>query len=300
MAKRPQVLNSVMGSVLVWILVGLIVVSVGAVVVMKRLPINPVAVPKPVVVRGEIPPLPAAPPVTQPDTSQATAVEETTPPLQENNEAPASGISSDPMVETPLSGEPPDLVVSDATGAAQKPEISPTVVSSGGEPVASPDSPASETPAVEDTTGVADQMANNDSADASDTTEAETPDTAQAAGQPLAETDDQTVVDDGVLDDRTDQSLTDSEPPEATVDESAPFSIQVGAFHTEAYAQKLAAALEERGYSTYIETFIEDDQPPLYQVRFGRFGSLEAAVRSVEDFKNRENRSAVVVKVPTR
>ena len=83
-----------------------------------------------------------------------------------------------------------------------------------------------------------------------------------------------------------------------TCSPESPFSIQIGAFRTETYAQKLAKTVEALGYPTYIHTVGKNGQPPLYQVRFGRFATLDAATQSAGNFRQKENRSAVVVKVP--
>jgi cell division septation protein DedD len=72
------------------------------------------------------------------------------------------------------------------------------------------------------------------------------------------------------------------------------FTVQVGAFHTKAYADAKLEELKILGYPAYLLEVMDRKQLPLYLVCFGRFPTLAEAGDSIAAFKEKEKMPAVV------
>ncbi|MBT8339463.1 MAG: SPOR domain-containing protein, partial [Desulfatitalea sp.] len=85
---------------------------------------------------------------------------------------------------------------------------------------------------------------------------------------------------------------------DAQEDESqARFTIQMGAFRNESFANKAMADMQQRGYPAYVHQYSDEDQRPFYLVRFGRFYTLDDASAAMDDFKDREQMPAVIARI---
>lgn len=82
--------------------------------------------------------------------------------------------------------------------------------------------------------------------------------------------------------------------------EERPFTVQVGAFRVDVYANRMAARLEQRYYRSFVHEVIGKDQRPLYLVCFGRFKTRKAASEAVMEFIVKENMDAVVALLEPR
>ncbi|MFZ1984697.1 MAG: SPOR domain-containing protein [Desulfatitalea sp.] len=80
------------------------------------------------------------------------------------------------------------------------------------------------------------------------------------------------------------------------LDKLAPFSIQVGAFRTKANADEIIAQLTQKGYAPFIFQVTDAQQRSFYMVRFGHFGTRDAAAQALADFTRKQKRSAVIVR----
>lgn len=76
--------------------------------------------------------------------------------------------------------------------------------------------------------------------------------------------------------------------------EPAPFTVQLGAFHSEVYANDLLAQLVERGYSAFIVTRLDASNRMMYLVRCGHYTTRDEAMNSVNNFKEKEKLDAAV------
>ena len=77
---------------------------------------------------------------------------------------------------------------------------------------------------------------------------------------------------------------------------SAPWSVQVGAFGNRNNADTLAADLARRGYPSHIFEQTANNGRPLYMVRFGYFEQRGEATQSAVAFKKKEGMPVVVVR----
>lgn len=92
----------------------------------------------------------------------------------------------------------------------------------------------------------------------------------------------------------------DSDAPDAQMvapvpvtDKNAPFTVQVGVFRYEVYANRKASQLKKLGYPSFIHEVMGKDQLPIYLVCFGRFQTRSEALPAVAAFKEKENMEAV-------
>ncbi len=74
----------------------------------------------------------------------------------------------------------------------------------------------------------------------------------------------------------------------------APFTIQVGAYLTKAYAEEKQTDLEQRGYEPFVYQTTDKQQRTWYMVRVGRFEDRPAAETFLSDFTAKENMPAVI------
>jgi cell division septation protein DedD len=79
-------------------------------------------------------------------------------------------------------------------------------------------------------------------------------------------------------------------------EKEAPFTVQVGAFHTKSYADAELEKLKGLGYPAYLFRLLDKKQHPLYLVCFGRFRTLAEAGDAMAAFKKKENMAAVVAR----
>jgi cell division protein FtsN len=77
-------------------------------------------------------------------------------------------------------------------------------------------------------------------------------------------------------------------------DHPAPFTIQVGAYLTKAYADKTVSQLMDKGYDAYIFQRTDKKQRPWYLVRFGHFSDRVTAVQALTNFKDQERMEASI------
>jgi len=78
--------------------------------------------------------------------------------------------------------------------------------------------------------------------------------------------------------------------------QTAPFTIQVGAFRNKENAHGVQQNLDQLGYDPFILTVTLEDKGDLHMVRFGAFDTLDDANAALADFVKRENMSAVVAR----
>jgi len=71
------------------------------------------------------------------------------------------------------------------------------------------------------------------------------------------------------------------------------FTVQVGAFHTKAYADSKLEQLKILGYPAYLIEVMDRKQVTLYLVCFGRFQTLAEAGDTIAKFKEKEKMPAV-------
>ena len=74
----------------------------------------------------------------------------------------------------------------------------------------------------------------------------------------------------------------------------APFSIQVGAYLTKAYAEDKLAELKQKEYRAFIYETLDKKGRTWYMVRVGRFEERPAAEQFLSEFTARENINAVI------
>jgi cell division septation protein DedD len=91
--------------------------------------------------------------------------------------------------------------------------------------------------------------------------------------------------------------LQDSEPQplikKLTPAKKGPFTVQVGVFRNERYANRKADKLKTLNYPAFIHEIVGKDQQTLYLVCFGHFMTREKTILAVTEFKAKENMDAV-------
>jgi cell division septation protein DedD len=80
----------------------------------------------------------------------------------------------------------------------------------------------------------------------------------------------------------------------------APFTIQVGAYLTKAYAEEKQTDLEQRGYEPFVYQTRDKQQRTWYMVRVGHFEDRPAAEMFLSDFTAKENMPAVIARSKKR
>ena len=80
----------------------------------------------------------------------------------------------------------------------------------------------------------------------------------------------------------------------SVVDEKGPFTVQVGVFRNERYANRKADELKRLNYPAFIHEIVGKDQRTIYLVCFGHYMTREKTVLAVTAFKEKENMDAVV------
>ncbi len=86
------------------------------------------------------------------------------------------------------------------------------------------------------------------------------------------------------------------ESPIFKVVKSFIYTLQVGAYKTKSYAQKMIKTLAEKGYSAFI-TPSQKDQHILYKVNVEKFKNKEQAGKFAEQFSMRENLDHFVIRM---
>ncbi len=74
------------------------------------------------------------------------------------------------------------------------------------------------------------------------------------------------------------------------------YTVQVGAYKTKTYAQKMISTLARKGYSAFITPFQKDEQV-LYKVNVEKFDNKEQANKFAKQFSMRENLDHFVTRV---
>jgi cell division protein FtsN len=87
-------------------------------------------------------------------------------------------------------------------------------------------------------------------------------------------------------------SATQNSTSQADVEQSAPFTIQVGAYLTKTYAERTVSQLVEKGYDAYLFQRTDKKQRLWYIVRFGHFQDRVAASQVLATFKDQEHMEA--------
>ena len=89
----------------------------------------------------------------------------------------------------------------------------------------------------------------------------------------------------------------DSEPQplikKSAAADKGSFTIQVGVFRNERYANRRADKLKTLNYSAFIHEIVGKDQQTLYLVCFGHFMTMEKTILAATEFKEKENMDAV-------
>ena len=77
-------------------------------------------------------------------------------------------------------------------------------------------------------------------------------------------------------------------------DAPAPYTLQVGSYLTQTYAEDLMAALTKKGYEPFIFEVTDVKQRKWYAVRFGQFETYKRAAQSLSEFKDKENMDGII------
>ncbi|NIQ03186.1 MAG: hypothetical protein GWO19_23295 [Nitrospinaceae bacterium] len=73
------------------------------------------------------------------------------------------------------------------------------------------------------------------------------------------------------------------------------FTIQVGAYKTKRFAERMLTSLIRKGYNAFVSLFpTEDEEEPLYRVRVEKFEAREAALELARQLERRENLDSFV------
>lgn len=87
---------------------------------------------------------------------------------------------------------------------------------------------------------------------------------------------------------------------EGTHSTEAPFTIQVGSFAEKNQAEKFTKDLSEKGYAVYVTTQFISGMGRMYQVRIGRYRTLDEAKREAKYIGNKEGLPTYIPPVPAR
>ena len=77
-------------------------------------------------------------------------------------------------------------------------------------------------------------------------------------------------------------------------DAPAPYTLQVGSYLSQTYAEDLMAALTKKGYEPFIFEVTDVKQRKWYAVRFGQFETYKRAAQSLSEFKDKENMDGII------
>lgn len=92
----------------------------------------------------------------------------------------------------------------------------------------------------------------------------------------------------------------DTAPQKAGVETAKPFSIQVGAFRTKAYADQRMLDLSNKGYDSFVSVTTNAKQQTLYLVRVGHFENRQKALDGLAALKEKEKTVGIVVNTGSR
>lgn len=93
-------------------------------------------------------------------------------------------------------------------------------------------------------------------------------------------------------------SAKKDETADVTPSGTAPFSVQLGAFHGRANAERLVTRLNGGGYSAFIVEKSGAADQTLYIVRSGHYATLSEAERAATEIWEKENLDGIVIKAP--
>ncbi len=282
---------------LLWIVLIAVVLLAGAFGLYTQLDLNrPVPVARPAVARGKIPPMAPAPatmPIELPSSQSENVRSETLPAAAEavQGSADAAAASSRPAI-------PASEPVVPATEVRQKidnriePENTPTAPPASSAPGQTdmPESaPSGSAAAQEPGAGISGSQLPVDMHD-SQTVASLSPDDRPAA-DPVAQ---QPSPAQQVVSEPAPSTLPKKAKPQQDPEPPAPFSVQVGAYLTKAYADEMAVRLMEKGYNAYILQRTDKKKRVWHLVRFGHFQERKAAAQAMKSFKDQEHMDASV------
>jgi cell division septation protein DedD len=248
-------------------------------------------VPTPVVARGKIPPLPPSPSVDSPGEPSATA--DVAPSAVSDSPDDASGTRGrNDLESTPRASMEAGL-------HEDAPEMKSEIAAAPHE-----DAAAGTTPEPADdgeqtgATGASDDQASvpgsGDNAQPETAVVAEPQASVQATpnNAPSSE-----PVASSVSDLAATQTEPESAPAKLNVTETAaPYTIQVGAYRKKGNADRQVAQMREKGFEAYISEKNDKDQRAWYFVRFGRFGSVNAAKQALTALKEQQKLDGAIVR----
>ena len=85
--------------------------------------------------------------------------------------------------------------------------------------------------------------------------------------------------------------------PQSDVSKAAtPYAIQVGAYRAKTNADRQVAKMQKKGFEAYIYEKNDKDQKAWYFVRFGRFGSFNAAKQALTELKEQQRMDGAIVR----
>ena len=296
---KPTYLLENEKGVMAWVVLTLLaIIVIAAVLVMKLMPIAPTPLPAspPVVVRMKIPPIPKAEPQEANRLQLPPEVEgraETVSDQPHEDSTPAEpNVDASAALSSPMDASSDTGTVAARSSVAEGADIEP--------PSAKASAPTTDaTPLVQEKTEVApEQEAPADRGEPVQTATIEamedvSPSAASDPANDLAGTEIKADV------------ATESpgkpvgvERPEPTGAATASknealFTVQVGAFHTKAYADAKLEELKILGYPAYLLEVMDRKQLTLYLVCFGRFQTLAEAGDTIAAFKKKEKMPAV-------
>ena len=298
--KPTYLLENEKGAMAWVVLTLLAIIVIAAVLVMKLMPIAPTPLPAspPVVVRMKIPPIPKAEPLKADSLLPPSEVEGRTETASDQPHEDSTPTETNVEASAALSS-PTDVssgagAISAQSSVAERAVIEPPSANTG-----TPTADAN--PLVQGKSEVASEQ--EASADRGEPVQKATIGSIEDVDVPLGTTSDST--EDPVEIEMTADIVTEApvtpvaqKQPEpngaASVSENeALFTIQVGAFHTKAYADAKLEELKRLGYPAYLLEVMDRKQLTLYLVCFGRFQTLSEAGDTIAAFKEKENMPAV-------
>jgi cell division protein FtsN len=274
----------------VWIILVVAVLLAGALVLSRHLRTHSSQVSVPVVARGKIPPPPPSPSVDSAGESSGTAEvapsaeagspEDTTGTVSrgDTEASPVTAVDAEaqksaPEMKSETTASPKEL---DAVGTRHEPADNMEQTGASGSSDDQASAPAPGDVLQEKTAAAELQAATHETPSGPPSSDASAPPPSElpAAGPEPAPA-----------------------SPQSDVSEAAtPYAIQVGAYRSKNNAERQVAQMQEKGFETYIYEKNDKDQKAWYFVRFGRFGSFNAAKQALNDLKEQQRMDGAIVR----
>ena len=243
----------------------------------------------PVAARGKIPPPPPAPSMDSPDKSSVPG--DAAPPAEtENPDEPSGNLDRNGLESTPMTsmeagpqGIAPELKSEiaavphedAAAGTTPVPEDETGQTGPTGSPVDQASGPVPGNGQPETTSAAEPQVAVR-----------ETPAGPQPSDSTTTQLSDQTAMSAGP---------TQEASPAGALEKAVPYTIQVGAYRSKNNADRQVAQMQEKGFEAYLYEKSDKDHRAWYFVRYGRFGSFNAAKQALAALKEQQGVDGAIV-----